>query len=107
MAFSPLVAAAAAAHPISVPYYHLIARGALLLLLLLPPLLLLLLLLVAVAVVVRVQTLVHCSDAQPYQSPSIDHTSRRHQQHAPVPACEAKVMESLSQHARLQAPPSP
>ena len=99
MAFSPLVAAAAAAHPISVPYYHLIARGALLLLLLL--------LLVAVAVVVRVQTLVHCSDAQPYQSPSIDHTSRRHQQHAPVPAREAEVMESLSQHARLQAPPSP
>ena len=98
MAFSPLVAAAAAAHPISVPYYHLIARGALLLLLLL---------LLLVAVVVRVQTLVHCSDAQPYQSPSIDHTSRRHQQHAPVPAREAEVVESLSQHARLQAPPSP
>ena len=96
MAFSPLVAAAAAAHHISVPYYHLIARGALLLLLLL-----------LVAVVVRVQTLVHCSDAQPYQSPSIDHTSRRHQQHAPVPAREAEVVESLSQHARLQAPPSP
>ena len=95
---SPLVAAAAAAHPISVPYYHLIARGALLLLLLL---------LLLVAVVVRVQTLVHCSDAQPYQSPSIDHTSRRHQQHAPVPAREAEVMESLSKHARLQAPPSP